>query len=512
MRTSKLVKLFLNLDKKELTRFENYIKSEGNGYAIEVQLLLFDYLKKNAKKKYREGYEDLLDEEVVYRSLSKKNKSAKDAKMTRVRSGLYKNLIDAIIHYQLEKERTEEDNLQRRMLLIRYLKNKLANNDTPNKDLSDLYTNIIEEVHKDTKAKTKKTVFDYLDLHVLNHYLYFNVDTDGWVAENEVRELLDGVDLYYCLAKLKYCTEIMIRQLLFNEKNTIRFKDEIRSIADEFMDSSTPLIQIYVQCFDLFDNPEFNEEGLMVLVALIKENLHLDISELAIIITFTTNYIALSRKETSKFSDVNYELLKIAFNKDLFVDEGFLEPNKLINYAFMCVRHGEGNEIPKILNSHLNKVKNKGKQYNKDGQRDKTEIICRAYHLFAIRKFAEAFELLFNKRFKNDPYFLHFRTLRIKSIYEAEIQPIGKFDFFDQTDTLKECNRFITALQNRIDVYNFNTIYERNINFAEMVIKMYRYTQNVDANTAEKNALMTELHTHENIAYRSWLQLKIMEL
>jgi len=116
MRASKLVRLFLNLDKRELSRFGHHLKSEGSGYAMDAQLLLFEYLKKNAHKKLRDGYEDLLDDKVVYRDLSKKNKSIKSINMTRVKSGLYKNLIDAIIHYQLEKERAEEDNLQRQML------------------------------------------------------------------------------------------------------------------------------------------------------------------------------------------------------------------------------------------------------------------------------------------------------------------------------------------------------------------------------------------------------------
>jgi len=264
-------------------------------------MLLFNYLKKNAKKKLRDGYEDLLDDEVVHRNLFRENKSVKDTNMTKVKSGLFKNLIDAIIFYQLERERAQEDNLQRRMVLIRYLKNKLANDDTPNKDLSDLYTNVIQEIHKNTKAKTKKTIFDYLDLHVLNHYLYFNVDTDAWAIDDEVKELHDSIDLYYCLTKLKYCTEVMIRQRVLNEANTIRLKHEIRHIADEFMDSPEPLIQIYARCFDLFDKEEFDEAGLTTLISLIKENLHLDTSELAMIITFVGNYINLSGRRDAKF-------------------------------------------------------------------------------------------------------------------------------------------------------------------------------------------------------------------
>jgi|GEM_PF-3471667 len=509
MRASRLVKLFLNLETKELTRFRSYLKSEGTGYAMDAQLLMFDYLKTNAKKKVRTGpgYEDLLDEAVVQRSLSKKNKSIKPTNMNRIKSGLYKNLTDAIIYYQLEKERSDEDNLQRKMILIRYLKNKLSNNSEPNKDLSDLYTSTIQDLHDSKKSMNKKTSFDYLDLHVLNDNLYFNVDTNAWAAGEAMNDLHDSIDLYYCLTKLKYCTEVMVRQLILNEKSAVRLKREVRLIANEFTDNSAPLIQMYARCFDLFNNSKFDEANLMALISLIKKHLHLDTSELAIIINFATNYIFIAKKENSTFSKVSYELLKIAFEKDIFMDEGFLEPDKLINYAFMCTRHGDGHKIPEILEAHLNQVKNK-----KDGQRDKTEIICRAYHLFSIQRFAQAFELLFNKRFRNEPYFMHLRTLRIKSIYEAEKQPIGKFDFFDRTDTLKECDRFIQAMENRREVYNLNTVYERNINFVEMVAKLYRYTQDTHATATQKNTLMSELHTLENIAYREWLQLKIMEL
>jgi len=351
-----------------------------------------------------------------------------------------------------------------------------------------------------------------LDLHVLNHYLYFNVDTDAWAVDREMEELHDSIDLYYCLTKLKYCTEVMNRQRILNETNIIRLKSEIRLIADQFLHDQTPLVQIYVQCFDLFNKPEFDEAGLTMLISLIKNNLHLDTSELAIIITFASNYVAISQKHGERFRKMNYDLHKIAFDKDLFIDEGFLEPNKLINYVFMCTRQGKGKEIPKILDAHLNKVKNKGKQPNRDGQQDKTAVICQAYHLFAIKKFAEAFDLLFKKSFRNEPYFMHFRTLRVKSIYEAEMLPHGGFAFLDQTDTLKECEKFITALEKRSENYNQSTMYERNINFAEMVVKMYRHTQDVDATKAKKDALLTELHALRNVAYTEWLELKIKEL
>jgi len=389
--------------------------------------------------------------------------------------------------------------------------NKLANNDTPNKDLSDLYTNIIQETHKNTKSKTKKNIFDYLDLHVLNHYLYFNVDTDAWAVDDEVKELHDSIDLYYCLTKLKYCTEMMIRERILNETNTVRLKSETRRIADEFMDSPMPLIQMYARCFDLFDKTEFDEAGLVALVSLIEENLDLDISELAFIITFATNYIALSKKRGGKFDKMYFELHKIAFDKDLFIDEGFLEPNKLINYVFMCTEQDAGDEIPKILDTHLHKIKNKGKQQNRDGQRDKTEIICRAYYLFASQKFAEAFDLLFEKSFRNEPYFMHFRTSRIKSIYEAEMLPLGEFDFWEQTDTVKECKKFIEALHKRKDMYNRIT-YEQNINFAEMVINMYHYMQDANTTKAQKDAILAKVKTTQNIVCRNWLSLKIEEL
>jgi len=81
----------------------------------------------------------------------------------------------------------------------------------------------------------------------------------------------------------------------------------------------------------------------------------------------------------------------------------------------------------------------------------------------------------------------------------------------NQTDTVKECNRFITALQNREHMYN-RTMYEQNINFAEMVIKIYHHTQNVNNKRSEKEALLIELQSIKNIVYRDWLDLKIKEL
>ena len=474
--------------------------------------MLFDYLKKNSQKKNIEGYEDLLEEKVVWERLSEDDKTIKRSNMSRIRHALYQNLMSAIIFYQLEKERTQENDLQRKMILTRYLKDKLINSSKPSKDLSDLYTATINDLHKSKKAKEVKASLDYLDLHRLNDNLYYNIDVDAWTADKAMGDLNDSIDLYYCLTKLKYCTEAMIRQRALNEVHNVRLQNEVRLIADEFMDdSSPPLLQMYALCFDLYSNQKFNEKGLMQIIDLIKKPLDLDPTEQIIIFTFVTNYIYLSQKEISTFSKLSYEIEEIGFENDVFIDEGFLEPIKLLNYVFLCMRHGDGHKIPQVMKNYLDKVKNIGGTNKQEGQRDKTENICRAYHLFAIEKFAEAFELLSTKKYKTEPFFLHFRTLRIKSIYEAEKYSEKGFTFFDTTNTRTECKRFEDALKKRASIFHFN-IYERNINFIKITLKIYKHSQNIEASNSQKNDLMEELNQINNIAYRVWLQNKINEL
>jgi len=86
-----------------------------------------------------------------------------------------------------------------------------------------------------------------------------------------------------------------------------------------------------------------------------------------------------------------------------------------------------------------------------------------------------------------------------------------EFNFWEQTDTVKECKKFIEALRKREDVYN-HVAFQQNINFAEMVVKMYHYMQDVNTTQAQKDALFIEVQSIQNIVCRDWLRLKTKEL
>ena len=200
MDNTRLVRLYVTLSKKEMRDLaaEWEVKQNADRTKKNISVYrLFEYLKKNHDKPKKLAKEKVF--EYIY-----VDEIFKDKILTHLRSAALKILEDYIVHLQLKGE----DSLQRDILLINYLKRKLAESSAtgdPDEKLSTWYATEIRNLFKKVNKQQNRSVFSYLDVYRLSHLLYYNNDTNKFISgELNFATLMDSLDKFICLTKLKY--------------------------------------------------------------------------------------------------------------------------------------------------------------------------------------------------------------------------------------------------------------------------------------------------------------------
>lgn len=489
MKDSKLVRLFMTLERNELNSFvrqwEKRQKYEGINGAYLYRL--FDYLKHNRNKEHR------LKREIVSASVYE-NQAYDARKLNELNTIAYKKLEQYVIELQLEYE--EKDNpIQKRMILIRYMKRQLAH--AAKKRDADaggfgIYYNEIENLYRKVLETPKKDIFSYLDVYILSHLLYYNVDTDSFKHGQLIMEgLLEALDKFLYLAKLKYGAEVIARQRIKAEKVDMKLIEEIRNVGHRINTDKGPLIKIYEQYYDLLSHEKYQEADFVALrdftfecVAEVSSN------EITDAIGLLLNYAVWALRYKQPVAPAIYEIYRFGFANDLFTDEGLIHPQLLINYCFCCAKLDRYYEIPAILQKHLEKVK--------EDKKTITGMLCLAYRDFGARKYKAVFSKLLSPGPVVFAFFFAYRSLKIMSLYEIEeyIGEDGKY--YEPT---QEITNFMRSLEER-NVSEF--IKESNRNFGDflMALHSYKFT---------KEQLEAMLEAYETIAYYDWLRSKLNE-
>jgi len=481
---TQLVRLFVTLEGREMSRFVKLWEQRQHYEGVDGVYLyrLFDYLKKNHEK------EKKLDKTKVFEYIYDKRKFD-NRTLTLLLSKGHKALEKHIINLELDYE-TSENPLQKQMILIRYLKRQLsraAKLGESNERLFDRYYREIERLNKKVLEAPKKDVFAYLDVYMLSHLRYYNVGMRRLdKGKFTMQILLNSLDKFLYVAKLRYGNEVLIRQRILDEKIEASLLDEIRQPDNEIDTKSDVLIEFYRQYYDLIISEEYQEEKFIHLRNLVFERVsEISFSEGTAILVLLMNYTIWAAQYRYSVAEISLEIYRFGFVNEYFIDEGIVYPMLLINYCFYCSKLSKPYEIPAILNRYLGQVKT--------DKRDMTEKLCLAHRDFGQGNYEAAFTRLI----KPGPdtksmFFLTYRCLKIKSLYMLGRYPKGDGTFYEPQQ----------VAQNYIGVLiesNYNEIIKiSNRNFAEFVGMMSSHKHT-------KRKLREQLEKYETIVYHDWL-------
>ncbi len=488
MHNTRLVRLYTTLERKEMNRLvaEWDIKQNHEQTKKHISIhRLFEYLKRNHDKPKKMAKESVF--EYVF-----KDEVFKDRKLTDLRSVALKILENYIIQLQLKGE----DSLQRDILLINYLKRKLAESSItgdPDERLSKWYAGEIRNIFKKINKQKNRSVFSYLDVYRLSHLLYYNSDTRKFVSDElNFSTLMDSLDKFICLAKLKYGSEAIARKRILEEDNPIRLMGGVVEELGTMDIGNNILLNIYSKYYELISTDKYNEASFLELRNFVFENYEaINITAVCDILFLLINYGVWAARLKHSTNQINLSIYKFGFENDIYIDEGFFPPHLLINYCYLSAEAGKAYEIAVILNKYLRKIKS-------DFQRS-IQMLCLAYRDFNDGKYENVYVNLLINELRNYSAFFHYNSLKIKCLYKMG-------EYTDPSD-----GKYYTAsheaslYKERVAKRGYSKVIKQsNFNFADFITKLN------NAEYEDKAAARSDLEQYDRIAYYDWLS-KIVE-
>lgn len=489
MKNSKLIITLRTLDGHERNALHNYLQDRISD-KTDKKRRLFDYLNTNINK------DEFLTGERIYAYVFR-DKNYNPNALNTYSNQLLKYIEDFIIYRSLTGGREEEVFFQRKMILIQFLKNKLSTSANRDERLLDKYYNALERLYKDSKKAPKKNVADYMNHHLICQYLYNNIKTRKWATDNEILESLSvSLDIFICVSKLKQAAEKMVRGSILNEKYLISLYEPIKEFAKNGYVSDDLFVKIYSEYHYLLETPTPDIARLQKLENLVCESVEeLDKVELNVILLLINNY-ASQRVRTLKHEQTNlalknvcFNLLRLGFEHCAFEHEGFINPMLLINFCRLATSLDIRKDMSSMIRKQYTKIK------EQENHRKYTEILCETFLKFNKGEYEQSCEILWNNTMQLDPFYMHYRILRIKNLFYIEDGYL-----LNNTKIItieEECQNYLKSLQSKEGKYN-ETLLKSTKNFIAFVKKLssYEYT---------KGELRKMLAEKRHIIQRDWL-------
>jgi len=487
MKNTRLVRLFNVLNKAEKRKLQRMLETSDKAQDVQD---LCAYLTKYAHKTKR------LDKKIVFKAIYSENLPFDDKKLGQLRFQLYHFIEDFIVIQQLTRGKDNKASrmAQRELLLLEYLDEKILPDDEHTDDLAKLMTQKISDLSGLLEQGKERDIFHYLNLYHLNYHLYYT-NTDRWQqGQPYIEALMKNLDTFYCLAKLRYANELLMRKKILNEDASILLLDEMRDYGKVLAEEAVFMADIYQINLDLLEN--FDEKKFYALKKQILT--HADKFEkkelfrtLVLLINHATHA---TRQSDIDFTVSNYEIYKLGIGKEVFLEKGFIRPLLLVNYALLCAEVGQTNEINDTLTQYQDKIK---ESFEEDTLR-----LCRAYQCFGARDFYGAYVLVDDNAKRSLSFGLHQKSLQLKCLYELENSPTQHPDI--ERTLYDACMAYRRYIQRKSDDLG-EIATKAHLNFINLLLKLNN--PNVKKEVFEKAITGEQNQT----IHKSWLVRKIKE-
>jgi|GEM_PF-6495188 len=491
----RVLTLFTILTGTEQRRLGKYLEAFETDQNV---ISLFEYL-----KKYQDRPKWLSEDRMFLGIYKTELSDEKDKKrgFTILRNKLTAKIKNFIIHDRLTSKEYADFRLNKELIILEYIGNKLNLNDLDDK-LHDEYVLMLGQVKK-TASSQKRDIFYYANLWRLYHLDYFNLHTNREKSDEKFNLLIKKFQKFYYLAILQYAAEKHAREQIIGGQIEFYLPPDIHIKSSEFESENEGLFGIYGLYYDLINS--FNMEKFTTLKDIVK-NQHKQIkkAEVANILILLNNLI--STKAVSEGDNINinqelYDIYSFGFEHKIFEVIGQLNARLVINYVFVSVELKAFDDLESNLNKYIKKVE-KSKRLD-------TEDMCQAYLCFGKGEFREAFTTLNRRKSTNINIYLTRRSLRIKSLYHVEV--IEGVPYDNNTFLESECRLFRSNLEERAQKGELSEdICKSNQNFVDFVLLLQKEYFAIKKQYSKK--ILLKKLDEQSIAYRNWLRQMVDEL
>ncbi len=309
-------------------------------------------------------------------------------------------------------------------------------------------------------------------------------------AEKNLEGVIDALDTYYFVEKLKYCAAMLHYKNFLAVGGEVPLLGEIFKYLDAKANTNVPAIEIY-RCIILSYTEEDGSAHFNKLKDLIVAHQNLfTLDEVKSMYVFAMNYcINQINFGKSEYLNEILFLYKEALANDVLLDNGELSQWDYKNIVTTALRVKDFKWAEKFLREY------KAKLPREDRKNAFTFNMARYY--FATKNYDEVLQLLQEVQYNDIFYQLDAKTTLLKTYYElGEWQPL--YSLKDSFRILLGRKRLITP-QQKANYLNL-------LNFAIRVFRM-------DVKDKPKlHKLKQEISIANNVADKSWLMEKMNEI
>jgi len=234
MYKSKLIDRLRLLEKDELRDFARFIESPYYNKDEKV-VRLFNYL-----KKYYPVFETTqLDREYIADKLFPEWKEKQYNKISYLMTDLSQLVDDFITVRELEKNDFE----YRQFKLKAYKRRK-----------GDwFFTQTAQKLKKDLDKASERGIDYYFRQYQLNHEIYTHAITNRIQTRiQSLENTVNNLDLFYFSTKLRYGSEVQLREMMFSEKNELTLLNEILETVHSPEFDNVVFIRVFAKVIQLY--------------------------------------------------------------------------------------------------------------------------------------------------------------------------------------------------------------------------------------------------------------------
>ncbi|MEO1263487.1 MAG: hypothetical protein AAFZ15_32045 [Bacteroidota bacterium] len=380
----------------------------------------------------------------------------------------------------------------------------LGNKQETKKQLIKSYgrRNVHKPFAKETKAllgsfseQPFQDIQSYASSMWLKHDYFFSPLTDKYGgAEYSVEDIMDDLDRFYILAKMRFACEIKNRERIFKKHMPIELLEECVQKSSRFVPEN-PAYLIYRNVLDLFNSDRAQVAFQEVKIMLNRHHRDLSRQDQNEILLNLRNY-AISQVNKGKFEFASelFQLFKMGIELDLLVNNGKMSQATYQNIVQVGSQQKEYEWVEKFINSH--------DIYLDEGVRMDNKLMSLGLLHFEKGEFDNALDYIAEREFASVLYQMIIRITISKIWFEKFLLDKSLADLLlSKLETNeKYCRRISSVSEQRREVH---------LNF----ILALKFLSNLIINRKSKDEIRKKMQKYlgatVNISSKKWLLEKI---
>ncbi len=393
MFSNKLLGILKNLNRKEMTRFREFVNSPYFNKNEDIRALIA-YL----SKFFPAFNEQNCDRQLIFAAVYP-DEPHDQSKLALLFTYAFRSLREFLI-----VEQCKQDDFGQTLFFLQALRSKKQ---------YALYEKMLEDAERTLNATTLKDEFYY------HHQYHLAAEADSYFNQIERRQLDRSIvqkqtylDDFYLLEKLKDACEIQVRRRIFKVDYPIQMLEATLQEVRSRTTACEPLIYLYHQIYQMVTQPlpEFYFAALDTLQQHVQD---IATSELTYIYNYFQNYcIQQINKGDERFLYEIFKLYQAQLKRGLLLQDGYLSEWHYKNIVTTGIRLHEMAWVQDFIETYKDKLP-------PEVQENAYRFNLASYH-YALQEYDAVLELLLKVEYRDLRYNLGAKALLLRTYYDLK--------------------------------------------------------------------------------------------